>query len=176
MSDFLIIIKYLPYLSPARPMSYSMISLTNVLFPSCHSRKTSRFLGVKSLRYICFTWRLAPRMVWIVGPVPMSRRRSPHSISANYTSLPGNANKKKITSEIVYHYFSMLRINWNCNFVGLLHHPFWLQLVFSHFWIIFLQLFKPLCLAKDHWYGFSTRNAHMVHIVNLIGFKMVYTS
>ena len=22
------------------------------------------------------------------------------------------------------------------------------------------------CLAKDHWRGFSTRNAHMVHIVN----------
>ena len=59
-----------------------------------------------------------------------------------------------------------LNINWNCNFVDLLHHPFWLQLVFSllehHF-----QLFQLLCLAKDHWWEFSTRNAHMVHIVNI---------
>ena len=30
--------------------------------------------------------------------------------------------------------------------------------------------------AKDHWRGFSTRNAHMVHIVNLIRLKMVYAS
>ena len=28
----------------------------------------------------------------------------------------------------------------------------------------------------DHWRGFSTRNAHMVHIVNSIWLKMVYTS
>ena len=26
---------------------------------------------------------------------------------------------------------SVLKINWNCNFVGLLHHPFWLQLVLA---------------------------------------------
>ena len=26
--------------------------------------------------------------------------------------------------------------------------------------------FRLLCLAKDHWRGFSTLNAHMVHIVN----------
>ena len=39
-----------------------------------------------------------------------------------------------------------------------------------------LQLLELLCLAEDHWRGFSTRNAHMVHIVNLIRLKMVYTS
>ena len=33
-----------------------------------------------------------------------------------------------------------------------------------------------ICLAKDHWRGFSTRNAHMVHIVYEIRIKMVYTS
>ena len=38
------------------------------------------------------------------------------------------------------------------------------------------QLFELHCLAKDHWRGFSTRNAHMVHIVNLIRLKMVLTS
>ena len=27
------------------------------------------------------------------------------------------------------------------------------------------------CLAQDHWWGFSTRNAHIVHIVNLIRLK-----
>ena len=48
--------------------------------------------------------------------------------------------------------FSVFKIDWNCNFVGL------------------------LCLAKDHWWGFSARNTHMVHIVNLIRLKMVYTS
>ena len=31
-------------------------------------------------------------------------------------------------------------------------------------------------LAEDHWCGFITRNAHMVHIVNNIRFKMVYAS
>ena len=36
-----------------------------------------------------------------------------------------------------------------------------------------LLIFKFLCLAKDHWWGFSTRNARMVHIINLIRFKMV---
>ena len=25
--------------------------------------------------------------------------------------------------------FSVFKIDWNCNFVGLLHHPFWLQLI-----------------------------------------------
>ena len=29
-----------------------------------------------------------------------------------------------------------------------------------------IQLFELLCLAKDHWRGFCTRNAHMVHFVN----------
>ena len=33
---------------------------------------------------------------------------------------------------------------------------------------------KSLSLAKDHWRGFSTRNAHMVNIANSIRFKMVY--
>ena len=64
-------------------------------------------------------------------------------------------------------YFSVFKIDWNCNSVGLLHHPYWLRLVFRHFWGINLQPFcYLLCLAEDHWGGFSTRNAHMVHIVN----------
>ena len=50
-----------------------------------------------------------------------------------------------------------VEIYWNYNFVDLWH-------------------FKLLCSAKNHWWGFSTRNAHMVHIVNEILFKMVYTS
>ena len=53
--------------------------------------------------------------------------------------------------------------------------PFGFSL-FLHFWGIDFQLLKLLCLAKDHWRGFSTQNAHMVHVVNLIRFKMVYTS
>ena len=41
---------------------------------------------------------------------------------------------------------------------------------------IILSSGRKLCLAKDHWWGFSTRNAHMVHVVNLIRLKMVYAS
>ena len=37
---------------------------------------------------------------------------------------------------------------------------------FRHFWDIIFQPFQLLPLAKDHWRGFNTRNAHMVHIVN----------
>ena len=53
--------------------------------------------------------------------------------------------------------------------------PFGFNL-FWHLLVITFQLFKLHCLAKDHWRGFSTRNAHMAHIVNLIRLKMVYTS
>ena len=38
--------------------------------------------------------------------------------------------------------------------------------LFRHFWEITFQLLKLLCLAQDHWRGYCTRNAHMVHIVN----------
>ena len=41
--------------------------------------------------------------------------------------------------------FSVFKIDWNCNFVGLLHHPFW-SLLFN-----FLSLYTS-CLAKDHWW------------------------
>ena len=37
--------------------------------------------------------------------------------------------------------------------------------LFWHFWGINLLLLKLVCLAKDYWGGFSTRIAHMVHIV-----------
>ena len=47
--------------------------------------------------------------------------------------------------------------------------------LFRYFWHHF-STFKLLYLAKDHWRWLSTRNAHLVHIVNLIRFKMVYTS
>ena len=53
------------------------------------------------------------------------------------------------------------------------------EIHFGFFWYlcdISFQLFKLLCLAKNHWWGFCSLNAHMVHIVNEIRFKMVYTS
>ena len=59
------------------------------------------------------------------------------------------------------------KINWNGKFITI---PFG----FSLFWyllVITLQLLNTTCLAKDHWRGFSTRNAHMVYIVNLIRLK-----
>ena len=58
------------------------------------------------------------------------------------------------------------KIVWNCNFVSLLHHPFWLQLVLACLGHLFL-IFEITSLAKDHWWGFSTRNAHIVHILKL---------
>ena len=42
--------------------------------------------------------------------------------------------------------------------------PFGVSLIW-HFLENF-QLLKPLCSAKDHWWGFITRNEHMVHIIN----------
>ena len=45
--------------------------------------------------------------------------------------------------------------------------PFGFSL-FWHFLGITFRLFKLLCCTKDHWWRFSTRNAHMVHIVNYI--------
>ena len=45
---------------------------------------------------------------------------------------------------------------------------------FGTFEASFLNLLNYL-LAKDRWWGFCTRHEHMVHIVNQIQFKMVYT-
>ena len=42
---------------------------------------------------------------------------------------------------------------------------------FTLFWQFLASLL--IFLAKDHVRGFSTRNAHMVHFINLIRFKMV---
>ena len=58
--------------------------------------------------------------------------------------------------------------------MGLLHNPFWLQLVSALLSITF-QFLKLPSLAKDHWWGFITWNAHIVHIFNYIRLKMVYT-
>ena len=49
--------------------------------------------------------------------------------------------------------------------------PFWLYL-FS----VLLDMYHFSTLAKDNWRGFSTRNAHMVHIFNLIRFILVEVS
>ena len=68
-----------------------------------------------------------------------------------------------------------VKIEWNSNFVGLLHHPKGFSL-FWYFWDISFKLLKLLFLAKDHWWSFSTRIAQMVHFVILIRFKIVYTS
>ena len=56
--------------------------------------------------------------------------------------------------------FRVFKVHSNCDFWGWLQHPFWLCLVLALL-VIHFQLFKLLCLAKDHWRGFSTRNAHM---------------
>ena len=65
-----------------------------------------------------------------------------------------------------------VEFDWNCNFVGLLHHPFGFSLL-KLFWVITVQHFEFHCLAKDHWWGFSTRYAHMVHIKH---YRMTFLS
>ena len=50
-------------------------------------------------------------------------------------------------------------------FCGFITQSFFALHCFGTFWHTFSS-FQPLSLAKDHWRGFSTRNAHMVHIVN----------
>ena len=70
--------------------------------------------------------------------------------------------------------FSVFKYDINCNFVGYCTIPFGFNL-FWHLLVFTFQLFKLHYLAKDHWWWFSTRNAHMVHIVKLIRFKMMYT-
>ena len=44
----------------------------------------------------------------------------------------------------------------NCDFVGLLHHPFWLLPCFGSFWASLFNFLELLYLAKDHWRGSST--------------------
>ena len=66
---------------------------------------------------------------------------------------------------------SNIRVIW----IRLSHIPFSNRAIYTFYTITF-QFFKQLCLAKDHWRGFSTRNAHMVHIVNEFRIKIVYTS
>ena len=61
------------------------------------------------------------------------------------------------------------------NFVGLLHHPFWLQLVltlFCHNFSFFI-LHVWLRITDE---GSVPQNTHMVHTVNWIRLKIVYTS
>ena len=50
-------------------------------------------------------------------------------------------------------------------FVGLLQHIFGLQILLKILGHLF-PTSEATILAQDHWWGFSTRNAHMVYIVN----------
>ena len=59
-----------------------------------------------------------------------------------------------------------VKIDWNCNVVGLLHHHLWLQLVLALLGHHFPTSEATFILAKDHWWGFSTQYAHMVYIIN----------
>ena len=57
-----------------------------------------------------------------------------------YKAVKGQAQEQDKSSDI------------NFNFVGLLHHPFWIHLVYALSGIHF-QLLNPHCLTKDHWWG-----------------------
>ena len=60
-------------------------------------------------------------------------------------------------------------------FCGFITPSLLVSACFGTLWSL-LFTFYTTCFSKDHWQGFSTRNAHMVHIVNLFRLKMVYTS
>ena len=77
---------------------------------------------------------------------------------------------------------------WSCPTLGLacvlMSRSITPELVLSpDFWISNIpryfsfasQVVKLLCLAKDNWWGLSTWNSHMVHIVTSIWFNTVYT-
>ena len=69
---------------------------------------------------------------------------------------------------------SVYEIHWNCNIVGLLHHPFWLYLVLAIFGITshILNYFVWLRITDEG----SVPEMRIWSISNLIRFKMVYTS
>ena len=69
-----------------------------------------------------------------------------------------NGNNNKYNE--LWSIFSLLWVNYTI--------PFGFSF-FRHFLGITFQLFELLCLAKDHWWGLSTWNAHMVHIVKELG-------
>ena len=58
-----------------------------------------------------------------------------------------------------------VKIDWNCNFVDLLHQPFLALACFGTFWTSLFNILNYI-FAKEHRRGFCNRNAHMVQIVN----------
>ena len=69
---------------------------------------------------------------------------------------------------------SVFKIHWNCNIVGLLHHPFWLYLVLAIFGTTshILNYFVWLRITDEG----SVPEMRIWSISNLIRFEMVYTS
>ena len=88
-----------------------------------------------------------------------------HSVAAPTINTRGMMNFSASTSVDFVAFekaskFFMFKIEWNCNFVALLHHSFWLQLAFGTFGLSlfnFLNYFIWLRITDE---GFSTRNAH----------------
>ena len=51
---------------------------------------------------------------------------------------------QRVSEGTCSHVLNVLKIHWNCKFVGLLHHPFWLFLILALLGIHF-QLFQLFC-------------------------------
>ena len=116
---------------------------------------------------------------WVVSRAFMAGAAS-QAGDADSSRAPGLASG--LQGSVNVHRGALLLVpQWQCissfvfYIVGLLHHPFWFQLVLARLGHLFSN-FENTFFAKDHWWGFSTRHAHMVHIVNQILFEMVYTS
>ena len=69
--------------------------------------------------------------------------------------------------------FSVFKIDWNCNCGCIITPSFFASACLGT--LVFTTFYTTLS-AKDHWWGFSTRNVHMDHIVYFIRLKMVYTT
>ena len=77
-----------------------------------------------------WTWNFLPEVHWV---------KFNHRIYGSFQNICNTQISKYLVSKNRFSLkmgtFSVFKIYWNCNFVGLLHHPFWLQLVW-HFLVI----------------------------------------
>ena len=82
------------------------------------------------------------------------------------TLLQNKRRHQKDWTIIYFVKFISLKMDYVCIYLRVYYTiPFGFTL-FRHFLAYIFNLFQLLSLAKYHWRGFSTRNAHMVHIVN----------
>ena len=154
-------------------ISPSSIRLVTIIIMVGESGRCSKRWNEKRSEFVIWNLNLGRRLFlyfnYLVNVIAGGKRVPEGTCSQIYGQL------QLIRSVLRALKISEMKNDWNCNIVGLLHHPFWLHLILALLGIAFLH-FKQLCLAKDHWWRFNSRNVHMVHIVNYIRFGKVFAS